>query len=84
MYNGYDHSNDCPITIIGFSDKDKAIGECKVPVFEEGEIIICDTDNGREICYPGRKPSKWGVDFEIFDNLDDAVKRAREIIDKIL
>ena len=53
--------------------------EIKIQAFEEGEIIICD-DSGREVCYPGRKPSKWDVEYEIFDNLDNAVERARELL----
>jgi hypothetical protein len=51
----------------------------KVPVFEVGEIVICD-DSGREVCYPERKPSKWDIEYEVFDNLDDAIKCSQEFI----
>lgn len=80
MYEGWDFSNDCKIPIIGISDITKPVGDCKVSVFEVGEIVICDAVDGREVCYPGRKPSKWAVSFEIFDNLDDAVKRSQELL----
>lgn len=80
MYDGWDYSNDCKISVIGLSDTLKPLGECKVPVFEEGEIVICNAEYGREVCYPGRKPTKWDVEYEVFDNLDDAVKRSQEFI----
>lgn len=80
MYEGWDFSNDCKIPVIGISNTAKPIGDCKTPVFEEGEIVICDIEAGREVCYPGRKPSKWDVEYDIFDNLDDAVKKSQEFI----
>jgi len=80
MYDGWDYSNNRKIPVIGLSDTLKPLGECKVPVFEEGEIVICDIDIGREVCYPGRKPSKWGVVYDVFDSLDNAVKRAKELL----
>lgn len=48
-------------------------------VFHLGEIIIIN-ENGREVAAPGRKADKWSVDTEVFDNLEDAVKRAEEVI----
>ena len=80
MYDGWDFSNNRKIPVIGLSDTGQFLGDCKVPVFKEGEIVTCDVINGREVGYPGRKPSKWSVDFEVFDNLDDAVKRAKKLI----
>ena len=62
-----------------FITHDNPSCEIKVTVFEVGEIVICDC-SGREVCYPGRKPSKWDVEYEVFDNLDDAVKRAQELL----
>ena len=80
IYGGYDEDGD-KIICIGITNKNQqSIGECKVPVFEEGEIVICDVIAGREVGYPGRKPGKWAVEYEIFDNLDDAVKRSQELI----
>ena len=34
---------------------------------------------GREIAYPGRKPSKWNVGFEIYGELQHALDRADQI-----
>jgi len=53
----------------------------RTPVFEEGEILIVD-ETGREVAGRCRKPSKWLVEYEEFDDLAKAVKRAREIIFK--
>jgi hypothetical protein len=50
---------------------------CSTPVFKLGEILVMDS-NDRTIP-DGRKPSKWGVSYETFDNIDDAIKRAREV-----
>lgn len=80
MYDGWDYSNDCKIPVIGASDNLKPLGDCKIPVFEEGEIVICHEDTEREVCYPGRKVTKWDVEYEVFDSLDDAVKRAEELL----
>lgn len=80
LWDGYDFTNKRKLVHVGHSNIGKPIGECKVAVFEVGEIVICDTINGREVCYPGRKPSKWAVTYDIFDNLDDAIKRSQELI----
>jgi len=53
------------------------------PVFNVGEILILDS-SGREVDYPGRKPSKWEVTYEVFDRLDEAVKRARAVFEQSL
>jgi len=79
MYDGWDFSNEYKMFCIGTSEIHKPVGECKVPVFEEGEIVICSID-GREVSYPGRKPSKWDVKYEVFNSLDDAVKRSQEFL----
>lgn len=52
---------------------------CSVPVFTLGEIMVMDS-SGRTIP-DGRKPSKWFVTYETFNNINDAVKRAKEISD---
>lgn len=46
----------------------------RVRVFEPGEILICN--GGREVAGKGRKPSKWFIEYEEFDNINDAVQRA--------
>ena len=48
-------------------------------VFHLGEVLILD-DDGRELPYPGRKPSKWSVECEEFDDVERAVARAREVM----
>lgn len=50
------------------------------PVFRVGEILILGPD-GREPGHPGRKPSKWEVACEAFDDLNAAVARAQEVMD---
>ena len=52
--------------------------EFRVEVFTLGEILIVD-DSGREYAGKGRKPSKWGVGFEYFDDLDAATAKAIEV-----
>jgi hypothetical protein len=49
------------------------------PVFCVGEILILAPD-GREVAFPGRKPGKWDVDVETFDNVRDAILRAKTVI----
>ena len=52
------------------------------PVFEIGEILSVlkeDGIYGREVDTKGRKPSKWCVDFEVFDKIEDAVAKSREV-----
>lgn len=52
----------------------------RMPVFTLGEIMFLDI-SGREIAGHGRKPSKWGVVTEEFDEIDDAIARAVEVTD---
>ena len=50
----------------------------RAPVFDIGEILVLDLD-GREIGGRGRKPSKWDVKCEVFDDIEKAIERAREV-----
>jgi len=52
--------------------------EQKGVVFNIGEILIVDPYFEREIIGHGRKPSKWGVEYEIFNSneLEKAIKCA--------
>lgn len=61
-------------------DELELAGECKREVFQVGEVLILN-DYGREIPYPGRKPSKWFVDYELYDDLDVALERARDVFE---
>jgi hypothetical protein len=51
----------------------------RTPVFHVGEVLIVDED-GRELPYPGRKPSKWEVDVEEYDSVEAAVERAQAVL----
>lgn len=53
------------------------------PVFHVGEVLIVNLD-GREIAYPQRKASKWDVGYEMFDELEPALERAREVYERDL
>jgi hypothetical protein len=48
------------------------------PVFEQGEIVVIN-EYGREVCGKGRKPKKWSVGYEVYESIDDAVARARQV-----
>ena len=50
----------------------------KLPVFHLGEILILD-NSGREVGGLCRKPSKWSVEFQEFDNLDEAVQKSKNL-----
>lgn len=52
---------------------------CNVPVFRLGEILIMGS-NDRTIP-DGRKPSKWDVSCEYYDDIDEAIARAIEVTD---
>jgi hypothetical protein len=49
------------------------------PVFELGEILLIGP-SGREVTMPGRKPSKWLVEYEEFNSVESAVARSEEIV----
>lgn len=51
----------------------------RTPVFHVGEILIL-AESGRELGYPGRKPSKWDVDVEYVDTLEEAVALADKVM----
>jgi hypothetical protein len=50
---------------------------CSIPVFRLGEIMVIDS-NDRTIP-DGRKPSKWDVGCEYFNDIESAIKRAVEV-----
>lgn len=47
--------------------------------FSLGEIIVIGED-GREAFGQGRHPGKWGIQFEYFKDLRDAMKRRAELL----
>ncbi len=56
-------------------------GWAKLEVFTIGEIFMVDKDFEREIFTPGRKPSKWNVQYELFppNDLDKAATLALQL-----
>jgi hypothetical protein len=50
----------------------------RAPVFHVGEILILD-DSGREISYPGRKPSKWDVEVHSCETLEEAIRLVHDL-----
>ena len=61
----------------GISRED--IIDVTLPVFFLGEILILD-NCGREIAGRGRKPSKWSVTCEEFNDMDEAIECAQKIL----
>ncbi len=51
-----------------------------IPVFTLAEILILDNEYGREVAGKGRKPSKWDVEIEHFQDLERAIVCAEEVI----
>jgi len=75
LYKSYDKINNAKCYVVGISSVKplpKPVGIVHVPVFDEGEIVICD-DSGREIDGMKRKPSKWHINFTEFDTLEKAI-----------
>jgi len=52
---------------------------CSIPVFSLGEILIMDSHD--RTIPDGRKPSKWSVTYETFNDIEKAIKRAREVVE---
>ena len=60
-----------------FPQNGEIIQPVRVPAFGEGQIVICD-DDYKEIptgCYI----DAYDIEFEVFDNIEDAIKRSKEI-----
>ena len=51
---------------------------CCTPVFKLGEILIMDSND--RVIPDDRKPSKWNVEYESFNNIKSAIKRAKEVV----
>lgn len=65
-----------PLTALGPQGAGLALA-LRVPVFTKGEILILR--GGREMNGPMRKPDKWDVEYETFDNIFDAMDRAEAV-----
>lgn len=64
--------------------RNKTVIDAKVEVFQVGEVLICDSVGEREIPYPGRKPSKWTVSYERYDDIQEALKRSVDVFNQSL
>jgi hypothetical protein len=53
---------------------------CLRPNFVFGEVLIIG-ESGREILPTGRAPWKWGVNYEVFDTIEEAVNRSLEVLE---
>lgn len=49
----------------------------RTDVFRLGEVLV--TNGEREVVGAGRRPDKWGVKVEAFDDIDKAIARAHEV-----
>jgi len=54
------------------------------PVFHLGEVMIVEDTGGREVVGRGRKASKWDVNVETYDTVEEAVARAWEVAERDL
>lgn len=52
----------------------------RAPVFEQGEILVVD-DDGREVGGAGRKPSKWGITYNHFNTVEEAIAASRKAVE---
>jgi len=55
------------------------LGFVKRPIFHIGEVLVIDEHN-IEITPPWRKPYRWAVKYEVYDNIEDAIKRSQQIL----
>jgi len=74
-YKSYRQYNDGEIENI----PNKDIIDVSLPVFNLGEVLILD-NNGREATGRGRKPSKWSVEVEEFNNLNEAIECSNKVL----
>jgi hypothetical protein len=84
LYVGAEPSNNDPILFlepftITLKGKAYTINRVKTPAFVKGEILIVNAETEREIAGRQRKPSKWYVKYEVYDNVEEAVKKALEV-----
>jgi len=49
--------------------------QVKMPAFVVGELLVLN-ECGREVCGHGRKPSKWFIGYEVYEDVQAAIARA--------
>lgn len=73
-----DWEHDTPMQLIGDAMGNRALHLwLRTDVFRLGEVLI--TNGEREVVGAGRRPDKWGVEYEQFDDIDKAIARAHEV-----
>jgi hypothetical protein len=85
LVEGYDKDNEeviyhLPKEGVEYRMVDTKFINAKLPVFQLGEILILDK-TGREAAGMGRKPSKWSVEVEEFNDLQEAIDRAHIVLE---
>jgi len=84
FYN-YTDSETNHITVKRIPGKnDTTVFPIKEENFRVGELLVVDAEYEREISYPCRKPSKWLVEYKIFNTLDEAVAFTEKINNKFV
>lgn len=83
LVEGWDKTNEeviyhLPKEDVKYRAVDTKYVNAKLPVFHLGEILILD-ETGREVTGVGRKPSKWSVEVQEFDNLEEAIHMAKNL-----
>ena len=58
--------------------REKPALQIQAPVFQLGEILLLD-GTGREVGGSQRKPSKWIISYEEFNDAETAIKRSIEV-----
>jgi phage-related protein len=86
LVQGYDKDNEeviyhLPKEGVEYRMVDTKFVNAKLPVFHLGEVLILDGEYGREMAGLSRKPSKWSVEVEHFDNLEEAIDRAHIVLE---
>lgn len=84
LVEGWDETNEeviyhLPKEDVKYRAVDTKYVNAKLPVFHLGEILILD-EIGREVAGMGRKPSKWSVEINSFDTLDEAIECAQKVL----
>ena len=84
LVEGYDKDNEeviyhYPKENKRYSMFDTKFVNAKLPVFHLGEILILD-HTGREVAGMCRKPSKWSVEVEEFNDLQEAIKCVQKLL----
>lgn len=77
--DGKEYFANCYIATDKNDDKMKMLGFVKMPCFHLGEMLVLDSETGREMTGLQRKPAKWFIGYEIYEHFEDAVRRSMEI-----